>query len=247
LRRINLKSLGGRSEIEKHIAQLQAEELKQILDRDFYFVFDRDNRPASLSSSKHIQILQWNRYCIENYLIDIDVIYDVLREPDFADASQRKSKSELNTLLKKLAENQLIETVAKEVYEASHYEDPGFRASEARGKDFAKIGETLASRLETIFTQVNALDRESWIAAFTAQCETRLAADRQPWDENWASLCSGKRLFEDLRRNVQLKKSIESFKLRIIERMRSDKSDLFQIMKAEFDGILGVAALDNKK
>src|SRR5690606_37975110 len=76
----NIVCLHGRGEVEKTIQQLQASETTGDLDGRHSFLFDLDRSPSSLSSSAMVKVLQWDRYCLENYLLDADAIYDALRE-----------------------------------------------------------------------------------------------------------------------------------------------------------------------
>jgi predicted ATPase len=82
LRRHKIKDLGGRREVEKQIAQLQEVERKGTKLSPRYFIFDRDGLPTGLSNSETVKVLQWDRRCLENYLIDFDVLTDLLKDPD---------------------------------------------------------------------------------------------------------------------------------------------------------------------
>lgn len=67
LRRYKLRELGGRGEVERHIGRLQdAETRAQNIPLSF-FIFDHDRKPASLLSSTQVKVLQWPRYCLENF------------------------------------------------------------------------------------------------------------------------------------------------------------------------------------
>ncbi|MCF6156722.1 MAG: recombinase RecF [Candidatus Brocadia sp.] len=75
-----ITSLGGRREVEKEIATLQDAERKGELDKLNCFIFDLDRRPENLASTNLVRVLQWDRYCLENYLLDRKVLYDELTD-----------------------------------------------------------------------------------------------------------------------------------------------------------------------
>ena len=64
-----ITSLGGRSNIEKEIQTLQKAERNGELDKLNCFIFDLDRMPTNITSSQLVKVLQWDRYCLENYLI----------------------------------------------------------------------------------------------------------------------------------------------------------------------------------
>ncbi len=70
--------LGNRSEVEKEIRKLQVEEIRNILTKPQIFLFDLDNAPTDLKSSTLIIVQQWDRYCLENYLIDENILFDMI-------------------------------------------------------------------------------------------------------------------------------------------------------------------------
>jgi predicted ATPase len=233
LSRINCRGLGGRAEVEKQIQLLQEEERKGRLDHAIYFLFDHDNRASTLSSSDKVRVMQWRKYCIENYLLDFEVIKDALREPEIADASARLSAAELERLFRGFADQQLLENVARTIYDSYGFEGPGFRVTDSRGKNMDQIADALLNRLSAVKSQVSVIEPTSWRQQFLGALNTRLAGLRTEWDSNWMTLASGKRLFEDFRQKVQLRRPIDKVKLRIMERMRAERSVLWRSTERE--------------
>lgn len=219
LRQYKIKDLGGRKEVEKQIELLQAAEVRgeQLTPR--YFIFDRDDAPTNLGNTNQVKILQWNRTCLENYLIDIDVITDLLKQKDIT-KSPVKNLGEVTSVLKDIAYSQLDDIVIKEVYEAYGFNDVGRRANEVYGKDFEKAGEILFSRLESVKAQICDLDKSTWVEEFDSRCVQKKQELEPVWDTRWRELCDGKRLFKELHSRVQLRMPLLTFKKRIVDRMR---------------------------
>ena len=82
----HMTHLGGRRNIEKEIQTLQSAEARGEIDALNCFIFDLDNVPASLTSSRLVKVLQWKRRCVENYLIDEKIIYDLLSDKEISRA-----------------------------------------------------------------------------------------------------------------------------------------------------------------
>ena len=85
VRRFIIKPLGGRTSIESDIRDLQKAVQKSVEVGFHYFLFDLDGKPTSLSDSAHVKLRQLKRYCLENYLLDAEIITDLTREKEFAD------------------------------------------------------------------------------------------------------------------------------------------------------------------
>jgi hypothetical protein len=109
LARHKIIDMGGRPEIEKTIAKLQASEGEARSGSKRYFIFDRDKKPTSLGDSRNVKVRQLNRYCIENYLIDVDVIVDFLLNRDYCIPIETYSRGV--DLIKRLAMSQIDEVV----------------------------------------------------------------------------------------------------------------------------------------
>jgi hypothetical protein len=82
--RYNITQLGGRLNIENEIKTLQKAETKGEIDTLKCFIFDLDQAPTSLVSSRMVKVLQWKRRCLENYLIDEKIIYDLLSDKEIS-------------------------------------------------------------------------------------------------------------------------------------------------------------------
>jgi hypothetical protein len=84
LRRYNVTDRGGRSEVEKTVTEIQDLEKKGKKVDPIFIIFDRDDRPTNLISSRAVRILQWKYRSFDNYLIDMESITSLLKSPDIA-------------------------------------------------------------------------------------------------------------------------------------------------------------------
>ena len=77
-----LAKVGGRSEVEKEFRTLIKIEKEKKLAKIQCFILDSDNRPvpASMASSGYVRCLQWDRYCVENYLLDGQILFDLISQ-----------------------------------------------------------------------------------------------------------------------------------------------------------------------
>jgi hypothetical protein len=223
LRRHKIKDLGGRREVEKLIKTLQAAELEGEILTPRYFIFDRDDAPTGFKNSQAVRILQWDRRCIENYLIDIAAITDCLKGCTL-DGSAITNMGQVENLLRSLAMEQVKDEAIRQVYVGYGYKDAGLNPKDFIGKTLEDAGTALFARIELAKSCICSLEEASWKAKFlndVAAKQTNLVAD---WDRTWQVNCDGKRLFKDLQARVQLNMGLPVFKKLIVGRMLRDKS-----------------------
>lgn len=220
LRRYKIKDLGGRREVEKEIAQLQEAEREGTRLSPRYFIFDRDEIPSSLRSTEAVRLLQWDRRCLENYLIDLDVLTDLLKDPDVV-RDPLPNQGEVSKLLRELAISQIDEFVARQIYAKFKFDDLGVRTSEIRGKNLQAIGDALVARLAQVKAQIDPIDTAEWKRQFLAQSEELKKQEELVWQVRWQEICDGKRLFSDLFKHLVFKTSLARFKKRVMLGMRS--------------------------
>jgi len=216
-------ALGGRSNVEREIRSLQSAEEKGSADNPTCFIFDLDNRPTGLKSTSLVRVLQWKRRCIENYLIDEKIIYDLLRKPELA-ASHIDKRGEVKSIFREIALSQLPDFVAQAVYGALDYENPGLRPKEIAGKNFSEMSDVLFGRIALMKSQMDRIEESDWKQAFVQACEHEHHKMRAAWDNDWLVQCDGKRFFLDLHNRYRLKVSPLRFKKEIAETMRATKS-----------------------
>lgn len=233
LRRYKLKDLGGRREIEKEIRQLQEAERKGVTLSPRYFIFDRDDLPTDLESSDSVRLLQWERRCLENYLIDIDILADLLMSSEIVQ-HPLKSLGEVQKTLRDLAFRQLDGFAARKVYHNRGYINPGLRTNEISGKPLAQIAEHLCDRLMQLKIQTACIDKSGWSEQFLSECEEEKKALNALWEMKWINECNGKQLFNELCQIVHPKHGAKKLKVRLMTEMRLKPSEGWRTI----DGLL---------
>ena len=168
-------ALGGRTNVEREIRSLQDTESKGGADNLTCFIFDLDNQPTSLKSTELVRVLQWKRHCIENYLIDEKVIYDLLRNPELSVLNIDK-RGEVRKIFKEIAFSQLPDFVAQTVYRKLDYENLGLRPKEVSGKNFHDMSDILLARIALVKAQMGRIDETDWKQEFIHACEDELFA-----------------------------------------------------------------------
>lgn len=129
LRRYKVKFSSGRKEIEKAIEKLQIAEKNGTAISPTYFIFDRDEAPTLLKSSEKVKVLQWDRRCLENYLIDLDAVSNLLMDENII-KTPFTNQGDVSKLLRELAFQQLDEVATKNVYSKFNFDGVGLRKGE---------------------------------------------------------------------------------------------------------------------
>jgi len=231
-----ITSLGGRTGIEKEIETLQRAEKQGELDKLNCFIFDLDRMPAKVSSSTFVKVLQWDRYCLENYLIDRKELFDELLELGVPDLG---SRGEFEKKIKEIAMQQLNEVVAREVYTSVSPESAGLRTKDVEGKDFDQIALILCDRLSTLKSEIDNHDDASWKSNFIAKCKERHSAQLPLWNEAWMKQASGKRLIDDMYKEYTINISKLALKRKLSKRMNINKTEDWTLVKSKIIDALG--------
>jgi predicted ATPase len=224
-----IRQLHGRGEIEKEIKTLQEAETNGKLTEPQFIIFDRDRRPESIKSSKLVRVHQWDRYCLENFLLDGDAVFDVLQETGAGNPPQ--SRGEASSLLKQLAMNQISSVAAREVYSTLEPDNPGIRRSDIdASQSFEEIGKLLHKRLMSIHRQIEGLSEEQWINRFVDQCQRKADELKTSWETAWASEADGKRLLSDVHKHARCTVSLRQFKRRLIGAMAKRQTETWRVV-----------------
>jgi hypothetical protein len=226
-----LTPLRGRKEVEKEIRTLQAAEKTENLTTKQLFIFDRDRQVTALTNSNLVKFLQWDRYCLENYLLDSDAIFDVCQAVSIRINHLPESRGKLRQAMKSAAFSQLKAIVAHQVYEKIEPPNPGFRPYEIEVLDeFNLMGERLVNRLMEIKDNVNQIDQSAWKQQFVAACESSHEDMKTSWEERWQIECDGKKVLAQLHRQFETNISVLEFKRRIASRMAELSSENWRIV-----------------
>jgi hypothetical protein len=232
---IKFRELSGRGEVEKHIKKLQEAEKKEEKENTSYFLFDRDRRPTSLNSTLKVRIEQWDRYCLENYLIDVEIMFDTLRGisknvPDNLGAAY--------TFFEGIAKRQLKPLVVEEVYQTFGFEGPGLRVKDKLTDNFLEAANHLFDRLEIVRSQVESLDRDAWTKTFEGKCEQRLAELEPQWTAAWKEKCSGKIFLSDVRNECKASISTPALKRALLKEAKLRDSENWKLLRAAFERLI---------
>lgn len=229
--RYHLAQLGGRANIESEIKTLQVAEERGELDSVKLFIFDLDAEETNLSSKKFVKVLQWKRRCLENYLINERIIYDLLKEPDVA-KTPFQNRGEAASFLKELALSQLDELIASEIYNSRSYENLGLRPKEISNRSISDIASILYRRMENLNSVLNEEIKGDWMPKFVFECTSEKEKRLPVWDSDWIQICDGKKFFRDLHQKRKLLVSPLKFKKLIIEKMRRTHADEWVLVES---------------
>jgi predicted ATPase len=231
LRRYKVKDLGGRSEIEKLIETLQTADAIPAKISPRFFIFDKDDAPTSLASTDSVKVLQWDRRCLENYLLDIDAISDLLMDSEISKQKFDNAGS-VTQFLKQLAFNQLAETAARDVFKRSEFGDVNLRLSDIKNKQLEEIASTLMARLTSMKQRLAGIDGPQWESSFVAACREHERQLRDVWEGTWREACDGKRLFQDIGAANILRMNVRNFKKRVMVQMRNTQTENWRSIKS---------------
>ncbi len=228
VRRYKVKHLGGRGLIENDIRDLQKAEARGVDIGYHYFLFDHDGKPTSLSDSEHVKLRQLRRYCLENYLLDAEIITDLTREKEFADKAI-SNVTETTQVMKRLALNQLNVLAARDVFKRLGLEAVCFdmKVLEQGVRDAALA---LWGQIESMKAKFDSLKSLGFEQEFASLSASRLAELRSEWDDKWRDLCNGKQLLEDMRREGHIKGDLLKLKRRIAIEMRLRATDSYNAL-----------------
>ena len=203
LKRYKVKDRGGRREIEKAVIEIQELEKKGEKVAPIFLIFDKDDEPTGLKNSKAVKILQWQRRCVENYMIDIDVIAELLKNPDITNRPI-SSEGEVYKQLRDLAYQQLDSVAARTVYRSYGYRNASLTREDAEAGSLPLIADALFARMNNC--GVNSPDKQKRLDfKFLTEVETEKERLMLTWEAKWQEICDGKKLISDLHKASSLK------------------------------------------
>lgn len=223
LRQYRLKDLGGRNEIEKQIRSLQSAGAKGKLTTELFFIFDKDRKPTDLSSSDNVGVLQWSKYCLENFLIDMDALTDVLMDGNIA-AETIRNQGELLSIIKPLALAHLNEQIVRDVFDELRPSSITSPDSRVANLPYAEAANLSFDKIEDLKAEISPTNRTKWVDSFSKACSNKDANLSPMWDTEWKNLCDGKRLFQEMQSRFAIKSSPLNFKKRVLNQMMINKT-----------------------
>ena len=239
LARVKFRELAGRGEVEKHIERLQDAEKKGQRENITYFLFDQDGRPTSLQSTPKVRIKQWDRYCVENYLLEPEIIFDLVRKENYAKKEFPSNIGEAKKLFQEVANLQLVSRVIREAYDSYKFGDPRLRAKEIAAKDFPEAAKILFDRLEGIQGQMKSIKRPDWERDFINKCQALLKEREQEWLDAWNIRCSGKQFFKDIYARCAIAIAPLIFKRQLLTQCKLVGAEGWKLLRATFIELVG--------
>lgn len=216
-RRFKLKPSMGRSEVEKAAQLLQDNEGTAAVSPS-YFILDLDDEPTTITTSESVRVLQWSRRCLENYLIDLEILTKLLMD-DEVTKNPLSNEGEVRKLLTRLAMSQLRDVAIRTLYAENRFIGLGLRKEDLSAPSTEAIAKSLAARIHEAKVKLEPFNPVSWQESFLAAVEVKRAELQKTWESNWVPLCDGKRLLLDLSKEVALRLNQKKFKLRLMKEM----------------------------
>lgn len=222
LKRHKLIEMGGRPELEKTILRIQSRECPNDDDTLRTFIFDRDNRHVNLRDSNTVRIKQLDRYCIENYLIDLDVLGDALLNPDYcrplSDISVAKAR------IKELAFSQidrraLLNTIKALVPKIEENSLKNFTSGAIR-----QVAEKILHQIASLYSDVLNKNPATWLDEFSEYYSSERSDLEQSWTTKWQIECDGKQLFEDIYSGMQPRIKKRKFKKEVMRDVKDKET-----------------------
>ncbi len=240
LRRFKLVPSQGRKEVEKAAALLQKEADDSSSLGINYFILDGDGKPVALKQSRSVRILQWERYCLENYLLDEDVIVPLLMDREITSDAFRTSGDAL-TFIKRTAFKQLDRKAARIVYERDPFDGLGLRQSDLKIANPGELSAVLSGRIENLRLRLMNFDEATWQAEFLRDVTIEKEQLCAQWDDRWIAECSGKQLIADLCEALKIRGGGKQFKLRAIREAGLKKTKSWIEVQQKLVSLLEVA------
>lgn len=217
-RRYKLKQLGGRGLIERDIKELQNAERNGDDIGFHFFIFDHDGRPANFSNSEHVRVLQLDRFCLENYLLDNEIITDLSRNRKFSDVAL-SNVTETRNIMRELALEQVADVASRSVFKEMGLEDICFDMSAVPNHDPQLAASDLLNQIEAIKNIIASIERLGFKAEFERLYVKKRKEIFEQWGDEWYKVCNGKNLFESLRLKRHVKGDLLSLKKQIANEM----------------------------
>ncbi|MCJ2141503.1 ATP-dependent nuclease [Methylobacterium sp. E-066] len=224
-----ITKMGGRFEVEKAVKSLEKNTDPTIRGKRQLFIIDGDRKKTDLKTVGDLHVLQWSKYCFENYLIDDRVLYNVINENT---KSTVGSRAEFASSIRELAFGQISNIAIKQAYAEFEPENSGLRPSEMKDKSITEFAEVLWNRIARIVLQTSNLNKSTWIATLTTRASEIEANLQSDWIESWRSDADGKILLEDIFQKYTVNVDRLTMKRKIIKAMKNEGTENWHTIKA---------------
>jgi hypothetical protein len=154
----------------------QAQETKGRLKKRQLFILDGDRKPTQLKPSPLVRVHQLKRYCLENYLLEDDFLFDLISSHAKKNIGSRGS---FPITLKEIALSQTTQVAIWETYLQWDLEPKGLRREEFDNATPADVAQKLSQNLAQAKTGLASFDPAKWATDFADACRMRDEALKQ--------------------------------------------------------------------
>jgi predicted ATPase len=235
--RYRVRDLGGRKNIEQEIQILQEQEKEGKQVATALFILDNDGQPTALKSTAKIKVLQWGRRCLENYLLDINILTDLVKNDALA-SNPITNIAALEQTLRRLAYNQIEEISIRHIYEELKLPNTSLTNKEIKGKSTDQFANLLFERMQSVQIKLASLDKTTWKDEFISKCEQRKKELESRWQTAWPIECDGKRVLRDFHLEAKISENLVRFKVRIMQSMASARSENWLTLQSLLLGLM---------
>ncbi|MBR8538135.1 AAA family ATPase [Carboxylicivirga sediminis] len=229
----SIKSLGGRGEIEKEIKTLQDSDKRGDLEGYHIFILDNDNKPYKGDSSTNVKVIQWDRYCFENYLFDSDVMYNVIKEYDCS--NKPTNRGALQQKIKELALSQVNFKAVREELDITIPNNISVKNSQIKDKPSSEV----INAFEKTVTETRALfekfDNPKWKEELEKSIETKVKVYQEEWAEDWKKRCDGKALIKSVHKEFGIKGNLTKLIKDILKEMRLNTNEEYNSIRGKLE------------
>jgi hypothetical protein len=231
-----IQSLGGRSIIENEIKTLQENDRKNKLKGLHIFILDFDNKPTELRDTENVKIIQWDRYSFENYLLNTDVMYGIVRDRN--PKNFPSSRAEFTREVKNLAFRQIDTVAIADVSKNFIPQTIGLSKKDLGTSTSAiEAAEILSEKISDLKQSLETFIPESWSSIFIDAVNSKTILLKEEWDENWKKYCKGKELLNSIYQAFGLS-NYKDFVKALIAQNKLNNTEEWQVIKNKIEYII---------
>lgn len=224
LQAFKVKPQGGKAEVLAAIKTLKSLEVAGDLKSTHFFIFDKDRKPTREKSTDRVKILEWDRYCLENYLIDYKIIARLLADRSVAKVAPKRA-GDVKSRLRRLAMSQIDDLALVRAFEDLAVPAAIVELADVKSLTPDSAWEKIREKLKAIRAFSESSDLDEIASIFQDRFKHHKREMERAWNENWVSQCNGKVLFADCYAEFDLVIAPAKFKRRIVAEMRVDHNN----------------------
>ena len=183
-----------------------------------------------------MRLRQLQRYCLENYLLDAEILTDVSREKEYSD-NPFSTVTETKQTMKRYAMSQLEIVVARDVFKKLGLESICFDMK-AIDKNPGNAARAIWSCIEGFESRFSELKNRGFEATYNQLFDLKLSELKAQWEDDWRNLCNGKMLLEDLRKAGHIKGDLLRLKRRVATEMRLRSTESYNALVGILNDLL---------